>query len=240
MGIPPPGLMVGHFQVSSIYGARRPQGVKDWLLIYTHGGRGHFESEGQELRPRRGDIVLIRPDTPQDYGPDPAFDRWDLYWAHFLPRPDWKDWIHWPEAAPGHLMLSVRDPLLQKTLAACFKKTLTYFRSDLPMKTALTMSALETLLLHAEGVNPKRSPRLLDPRIQEISQFIRVQYREDLTVAVLARRCRLSPSRFAHLFKEEMGHESQPICRTATHGTGHRVVDVDPGAGGRHCLRCRV
>lgn len=102
-------------------------------------------------------------------------------------------------------MLSVRDPLLQKTLAACFKKTLTYFRSDLPMKTALTMSALETFLLHAEGVNPKRSPRLLDPRIQEISQFIRVQYREDLTVAVLARRCRLSPSRFAHLFKEEMG-----------------------------------
>ena len=44
-----------------------------------------------------------------------------------------------------------------------------------------------------------------DPRIRQALEYIKVNYRKELTVDDLAGECCLSPSRFIHLFKEQTG-----------------------------------
>src|SRR4051794_23219473 len=92
-------LLTGHFQETSGYRAVRRQGVGDWLLIHTLGGRGRFGHPGGELIAEPGDWVLLKPGTPHDYGVEPTLERWELLWAHFQPRPDWLDWLAWSAVA---------------------------------------------------------------------------------------------------------------------------------------------
>ena len=66
-GSPPAGPLLTQEIVGTgeTYGAFRPHGTRDWLAIYTVGGKGRFTHPGGETILSRGDIFIVRPGTPQ-------------------------------------------------------------------------------------------------------------------------------------------------------------------------------
>jgi AraC family transcriptional regulator of arabinose operon len=67
------------------------------------------------------------------------------------------------------------------------------------------MNAIEEILLWVDTANSPAHSVSADTRIHEIVRFLRENYRSTVTIDALARRCALSPSRFAHLFREQTG-----------------------------------
>jgi len=68
--------------------ARRSSGTADWLLVYTEKGRAYFRFPGGEYLAVAGDLILVRPTTPHDYGVEKSHGYWKNTWIHFLPRPE--------------------------------------------------------------------------------------------------------------------------------------------------------
>src|SRR5690349_24078444 len=74
-------LITGHFCQKAGYLAWRPQGTRDWLIIYTLAGKGRFGFPGGERVVEPGDITLLRPGTPHDYGVEKSLAHWELLWG---------------------------------------------------------------------------------------------------------------------------------------------------------------
>ena len=115
---PPSPLQAGSFRGPAIRHTFRPQGTRDWLLIYTQAGSGLYRFPGGDFRSRPHDITLYRPGAFQDYQTCPESQRWDLLYAHFLPRPDWLPWLNWPEKSPGLMSLTLKEPALRRRVVA--------------------------------------------------------------------------------------------------------------------------
>jgi AraC family transcriptional regulator of arabinose operon len=203
--VPPARFLVsGHQESRRRCFALRPQGTRDWLLVLTEGGRACFRFPEGELIARRNDIVLIRPGVPHDYELDERRGYWKNLWVHFLPRPDAQDCLRWPELAPGmmHLRLAppvygqVRRELLLMDSAAHAAGR----RSE-----ELAVNALERALLFCDAANPRHAESRLDARVRKAVDALCRTPGERFTLDGLARHCGLSRSRFAELFREQVG-----------------------------------
>ena len=197
-------LLTGHFHETSGYRAVRRRGVSDWLLVHTTGGRGRFGHAGGELIVEAGDWVLLRPGTPHDYGVEASLERWELVWAHFQPRPDWAEWLNWPAAADGLTHLRIEDDALAKQFAGVHD----LLNSQHSRREALAFNALEAVLLGCDAYNQRES-RAGDGRIRRALDFIDDRLTEKLSIDDVAAAVGLSPSRLAHLFREETGETVQ-------------------------------
>lgn len=60
----------------------RPQGQKDYQLIYVAGGNVHFFFDGKEQIVEKGHMVLFRPGDPQHYEVYPR-EKGEFFWVHF-------------------------------------------------------------------------------------------------------------------------------------------------------------
>ncbi|UJW87004.1 helix-turn-helix domain-containing protein [Devosia sp. SL43] len=198
-------LLTGHFHETSGYRAVRRQGVGDWLLIHTVAGRGRFGHAGGELIAEPGDWVLLRPGTPHDYGVETSLQRWDLVWAHFQPRADWLAWLNWPEQAAGLMRLHVED----EAFGAQFLAVHGLLGSQRLRSDALAMNALEALLLRLDEHNVEGRAKSGDPRIHQAMDFLDRHLAEKLLIDDVADGVGLSPSRLAHLFKQQTGQTVQ-------------------------------
>lgn len=197
-------LLTGHFHETAGYRAMRRHGVSDWLLIHTLSGRGRFGHAGGELIAEAGDWVLLRPRTPHDYGVEPTLERWELMWAHFQPRPDWLDWLAWPELAEGLFRLQIADP----QPSAQFIGLHGLLNGQQARREALAINAFEALLLACDSHN-SRAARPGDARIVRTLDFVEQNLTEKLLVDDIAMAVGLSPSRLAHLFRQETGQTIQ-------------------------------
>lgn len=198
-------LLTGHFHETSGYRAVRRRGVGDWLLVYTTGGRGRFGHAGGELIVEAGDWVLLRPGTPHDYGVEGELERWELVWAHFQPRADWAEWLDWPAVADGLMRLRIEDG---GRLGEQFLRVHALLGSSHERREALAFNALEALLLGCDAFN-QRGDRPGDERIRRAVEFIEDRLAEKLLIDDVAEAVWLSPSRLAHLFREETGETVQ-------------------------------
>lgn len=76
-------LSCGHYRLLQLEKLRtiRPQGRRDWQLLYLVKGTGHFFRPHEE-RVEQGNVVVYPPGEPQDY-----FyllkERPEIYWIHF-------------------------------------------------------------------------------------------------------------------------------------------------------------
>src|SRR4051794_23054089 len=62
-------------------------------------GAGRYLIGANQLTLRHGDLVLVSPGTPHDYGTVGTY--WESWWAHFQPRRQWHSWLSLPQAMPG-------------------------------------------------------------------------------------------------------------------------------------------
>ena len=73
---PLPGLLVADFfSQGASYRSRRRMGTRDWLITFTVAGRGLYRLAGQEYGCGPGDVMLLQPGAPHDYGTEPEAGR---------------------------------------------------------------------------------------------------------------------------------------------------------------------
>ena len=207
-------VISGHFRQGPRYSVYRPRGTGDWLLIYTVAGAGrvgHHDGNGTktagETIVRRGDALLFRPDVYHDYrtadiGTAP---RWELLWAHFQPRTQWLDWLDWPTIGREGIGVISVGRAGMTAVEAALRAVVRSGRSSRPRAEAFAMNALELALLQLDRWNPVGTQGGLDPRLQRVMEACCQDLRRRWTVRSMAELATVSESRFAHLFREEVG-----------------------------------
>lgn len=202
---PPAGpLYAGYMDTRGIIHGWRPRGTKDWLLVYTELGDCLVRYPGGEFKTGPGDILLFQPGTPQDYGQHDRLGRWKQLWVHWVPRIPVLEWLSWPELSPGikHLLVSrdLRHAVLKELVLAS-----SVLRSHLPRNEFLATNAVERALLFCSRANPREENPRRHPRIQQAADDLTKNMREQQLLETVARRFGFSRSRFAALFRQQVG-----------------------------------
>lgn len=206
---PPRGALVsGHFFQALGYRVIRQKGAGSWLLTFTVGGQGLYRQNAIEQPALPGDAILLAPESYNDYGVATAGGTddavWDFHWIHFQPRDNWTPWKLWPEIGAGLWRVPVVTEAARARIVQAFERIHRDLLDTGPAVTPLVYSALEEILtLIAREQAALAAP--LDPRIALAMEQIRANLAADHAVDNLARLVSLSPSRFAHLFKEQTG-----------------------------------
>jgi AraC family transcriptional regulator, arabinose operon regulatory protein len=86
-----------------------------------------------------------------------------------------------------------------------FTRLLHDLRHPARLHADLAANALEEILLCAALHNSRTHAQALDPRVASVLKELNTHYREAVTIQQLAQQVALSPSRLAHLFKQEVG-----------------------------------
>jgi AraC family transcriptional regulator of arabinose operon len=181
-----------------------------WILEFTVAGQGWVRTPGGRADIHTGDMLLFHPETPQDYGMDDGVGTWDHVWVCFAPRAAWREWLVWPELAPGIVRLHIppaERARLQDRLAAVAG----YLHGPFKRRDEFAVNALEEVLLWCDTVNPNSHQARQDPRIHRVMEVICARYARPLALAELAAVAGLSTWRFAHLCKEQTGQTPQQL-----------------------------
>nr|WP_231686987.1 AraC family ligand binding domain-containing protein [Bacillus sp. JCM 19034] len=170
--------------------------MNDWLITYTLAGEGFFEIEGQEHRTRTGEITLLKPGTPHRYG-TPKGERWNFVWAHF--KEGFMDTGLLPLDALT--IQHIEQQAVRERIYYAFRRILSDSREQGSYWHELCVSALREILM----LLAKQHTSEFDPRIEETLYLLAERMNETIRVEELAQNIGLSPSRLAHLFKENTG-----------------------------------
>ena len=169
------------------------------------GGRGRFGHEHGDVIVSEGDIVLLAPKTPNDYGLEDSLQKWDLLWAYFSPPSNWRVLMKWPEEAPGILKLRLPEGNHRTKIVGQFLEAHQLNRGPRRHREMFAMNAIERTLLWCDEINPQCKYASMDPRILLAMNYLCENMSGDVTIASLATRCGMSVSRLSHVFREQVG-----------------------------------
>lgn len=205
----PPGILISdHYKQPHGYTCYRPEGTKDWLIMYTLSGKGSINNGGNGyLACTPGTLTLVSPGTVHDFYTVEGHE-WEKLWAHFIPRMTWMDWLPSGNTDGPLFQLIIDDAATRQALERAFQRVLSYrleanAGGNATLRDELTLNALEEIILLV--ASEKHGMKELDPRIKEVLDILSEHYAEDHSVQDLANRVCLSPSRLSHLFKEQVG-----------------------------------
>lgn len=198
-------LLAGHFVEGPGYTNWRPRGTEDYLLMLTLDGGGRVDTATGPIITSIGDAILIRPHTRHDYRTAPPVGRWELLWAHFLPRPHWQEWLRWPEPGAGVGRIALPEGETRERVTSALHMMVDWTRSGRERRTDFAMNALETALLWCDTANPEAGRAKLDPRVRRAMEYLLENLRSPVSLEAVADKVGLSSSRLAHLFKEQTG-----------------------------------
>jgi AraC family transcriptional regulator of arabinose operon len=183
----------------------RQRGTPTLLLIHTRGGRAGVRIEGQD-DPQvlsAGDTVIWLPGATQDFGTSGDAEPWELIWAHFHPWDQLHGWHRWPMLAGGVALIPAPPVRLRARVEDALMEMDAHARSALPRGCDFALNALERALLWLDSASP--GPARIDEPVQEALLFISRHLDRRLTVRDIADAVHLSPSRLAHVFKQQTG-----------------------------------
>ncbi|WP_016587838.1 arabinose operon transcriptional regulator AraC, partial [Yersinia pestis] len=183
----------------------RPGGMKGYILNLTIKGQGKIFDGENTIYSNPGDLLLFSPKSPHHYGRSPNSDCWYHRWVYFRPRAYWADWLEWHSKTHEVGRLSLPNNNLMLEFDRLFANIEQTQKSGRRFGEELGMNLLERLLLRAMEEDPLSPQRIMDPRIIEACQFITGNLAGELRIDEVARHVCLSPSRLAHLFREQVG-----------------------------------
>lgn len=184
---------------------KRPQGYSSWLLEATLSGTARI-NHGERYRiVGEQSLFLYRPGTSQDYSMNAKDNEWVHIWVVFTPRAEWVSTLNWPEFYPGAHVLEIPDKAMTVQVHQLFKQLLSFYHSHMARNRDFAMNILEQILLWCDSFNPKSDNAFLDERLRRVMNLISDSYQRTYGLDELASHAGLSTSRFAHLFKEQVG-----------------------------------
>ncbi|HEX4205812.1 MAG TPA: helix-turn-helix domain-containing protein [Ktedonobacteraceae bacterium] len=246
---PPDVLLTGHFIEHHGYAVYRQRGSGNWLMTYTLAGQGLYRQPGIQIEARPGDIVMLQPGALHDYSV-PGDSAWEFLWVHFQPRLDWLHWWQFPEVGLGlykaHLHAKPTQervhsaflqlhgdasaiPTLQSRQQPHAEDTATQPASSEPLRMIqqeLALNALEEVLLLIVRENRRATQPALDPRVQRVLEILAQQMQDQHSLETLAAEVALSPSRLAHLFKQEVGNSPMTMLLHLRLNKAARLLEV--------------
>ncbi|MBE1444395.1 helix-turn-helix domain-containing protein [Paenibacillus sp. OAS669] len=199
-----PGILIAdRYERSYGYKVKRSKGTNDFYLTYTCSGKGIFYNGKESCECAEGEVSIIIPGTPHYYA-TAENEIWQFFWCHFIPREPWMPLLQLPEPIKGIKRIRIDSELMNVRLSSAFSNLVQYTLETGPLSERLAINALEQVLLL---IASSRADKLqhIDPRIQEALDLLSNHYYKPYTVASLASHVNLSPSRFAHLFKNQTG-----------------------------------
>jgi AraC family transcriptional regulator of arabinose operon len=200
----------------------RPKGTRDWLLVTTLKGQGYVRADNQHRLLNPGDMLLIAPNTPQEYGHYDEHSQWSNIWAHFRPRPHWLSWLNWPRFARGVMVLEAAARLNE--IEPELYRMVEVDQSARRLRLDAAMNALERVLIAADDVNPIHAANTVDLRIRRAQGIVGERLKETLNVEELSRAVGLSRSRFTVLFSRELNISPQNYIELARLGRAAQLL----------------
>lgn len=195
----------GYFGGRTLRATLRPHGSGDWLLICTLAGSGLHRFRGGEVETRPHDITLYRPGSFQNYQWSPKAGRWDILYAHFLPREEWLPWLNWPERGEGLMLLHLDDSGLRRQVVRSLREMVRHSQGPQRRRYIFSLHALEEALLWCDTANPQQETPRIDPRVGKVMDFLCQHLAVPYSEANLAQVAGLSASRLRHLFRLQTG-----------------------------------
>lgn len=197
----------------------RPNGMKGYIMNLTVKGRGKIFSGDNEFIVEPGDLLLFPPEAVHYYGRADDSNEWYHRWVYFRPRAYWADWLRWPHEVErvGHIKLA--DDQLANEFDSLFLNIEETHKEIRPMSEQLAMNLLERLLIRCYEVSSLADHAPMDHRILEACQILSASLSAEVSIEELAEQVFLSPSRLAHLFRDQVGvsivrwREDQRIIR---------------------------
>lgn len=199
----------------------REQGMKGFMLNITLSGAGIIKLHNEKFICRENDVLLFPPGCCHHYGRAPHSDHWEHLWIYFIPRPYWIDWLKWDRKWQQISLIQTEDKTFIELLKNIFLDVIRLYSSADRIDGILAMNSLEKALLHCFKKQLISNHSSLDPRINAICQYLDENLEDKITINQLSEKSFLSPSRLAHLFREETGmtiskwREKQRISRAA-------------------------
>jgi AraC family transcriptional regulator of arabinose operon len=183
-------------------------------MLRRMGGRGRFREQPNDA------LILTPPDTPYALaGAEPGRELWLL----FRPRQEWLSLLRWPGSAFGVPVLRLADSTEAVTLLAEISSC---FHADGHIPQLTAVNALERLLLRAAALVAAAAgdQAASDSRIAAAVRIMRQRPEAAHTVASLAEVAGLSPSRFAHRFREDIGQSPMALLETLRLDEAERLL----------------
>lgn len=180
----------------------RPHGRKDYHILYIFQGVCHTEIMGEKAVVSEGNMILFKPYEKHKY----EFHKKDLPISCY---------IHFTGVECEKLLNSIgfeNERIINigksKTILSIFEKMEMEFNLKQQFSKDLCASYLIELLSLAGRRNSYSNNEVFlknKTRINDICQFMYDNYSTNLSIEICAKKCNLSVSRFAHIFKETTG-----------------------------------
>lgn len=124
-------------------------------------------------------------------------------WAHFHPRSHWLEWLAFTKQRSGIMHVRI-DADSWPGIIASFQSAHDFASMPGAHNQDLAMHQIESILLACVGTELQKAD-MLDERISAAIAVINSNLRHEIDIRLLARSVALSESRFAHLFREQVG-----------------------------------
>lgn len=202
---PPYGVLVAdYFHREYGFNGHRSTGTKDWLLIYTVSGEGQFRVTHDVQTCCAGDVTILAPGVPHHYATSPN-QQWELLWVHFVPMPEWLEWLRLPRTTEHLIYLTIQDSQTRVRIQEAFLRLIQdSSRGGISYRQLALFALAEILILiHAEHLKMNEPPS--DERVARILQYLSDNLHQSHQLSDLANMFNLSVSRMCHLFKDQVG-----------------------------------
>ncbi|WP_127582342.1 helix-turn-helix domain-containing protein [Paenibacillus koleovorans] len=202
---PPYGILIAdHFRETYGFYGHRPAGTKDWLLVYTVSGAGQFRIDRDIQTCSAGDVAILSPGMPHHYATAPN-SQWELLWVHFVPLPDWLEWLQLPRTKEQLIYLTLQDESVKARIQDAFRRLIQDSSRKGVWHQQLASIALSEILVLLHSEHLSLHERSQDGRANQILSYLIEHLQEPQQLSELAERFHLSVSRMCHLFKEQYG-----------------------------------
>ena len=209
---------------------RRPEGRRDWQVLYVLSGQGVFQVNGRDRLVGAGHIVIYPPCSSQVYHYRPG-DLTEVYWMHFS----------------GGKMPSIvsfytpsADPVFPVTVSNEYEVLLQKIIRELQLKRKFYLDLAnrmgdELLMLIARSIAEQhQSGRSHNQRMEDVMEYMHTHFQENIPVKSYAGRYNMSLSWFIRSFREQTGMSPQQYlihirlmkARELLEGTDYNVAEV--------------
>ena len=182
----------------------RQENFPYWTFGLFHKGEVFIKSGGKEVKACPYDLNCFKPNTPYSTRIVPGNISWHGDWAVGTLRPEWEELIKWREVLPGVFSVNIAGSVDQEKIKALFRNAVKLFLNPQPFSNISAMHSIEEILLLSTRISEKQM-NLRDSRILKAIELLSGNFDKFIDIDSVSKKVGMSPSHFAHLFKEEVG-----------------------------------